>query len=942
MSASDDETPQNLTSHGSSKAQTNQSRPQQAPLVTLKRDNPESTASVAQDTLSRTFAVEENGMTPLNEDPAHRNNQQEEKESPSGTTRRVRRRVEDNASQQLVEADRPTNSISNGIPNVNASIVPHHHQPLAENETSTGTATVPILDSSATSQVAEVRPREENDNNYSPKIAERVVNAAQSTNSNTNGVLNVHAQIPNYTGNAEAPTARTSVHRRIVRVRRAGQEEMNIGDYPPEIVEQVDRARRQFGLPPNAPFQVNRIGNVYQDVLRAGDGTMLRGNWPGPAGGSGRGNRIVVPIPINETLSRREQVIRDVPLDNTRQQHMIPAHASLRLVPGENGQLLLRIANGSTSAVNFFQNSFNNPRMVAIRAHRNGPEGRVAIHLETEEVMRQRNQVPPLEPVILPDSQQTISSSDTSQANPDTERFTCGICYEYMEMPSSCGQCSGRFCKECLIKVKQSQRGLCPICRKPIGDIQEDTELAKVMDEACSVPCRFEGCNASLSLRQVKQHEHSECQMVRVFCRYKEYGCPWKGRRCDLADHEERDCTLAKVSGLVDQVRTMAAERESIAREMAMRMSSLGLAVNHEREMTRRQTARSTSNPIDILSFVIQVTCCSPSLMQIRETWANLYATTNARAAVFNWITLAPTFLLVGRVIWREYSRFVFVLRHPQFSFDSIDEETAGVFIDSALGVAALTLVTLLMGFSLLFDNKSHEGWDFFAFPFASGPIPVMLYAITISSFLIYSLIFTLMDGVFLTGYLALVLFTATAVLPISIASLSCKLSRAASTPLGFSTGRVARPLLFGLRYAFVVHMTDAVSCFDALCLLHLLDGQFNLLTQSLGHKELFFDWPPLLDVFFVSIALGRGVREFLLDENDMKATANWGAAVVLILLVNMIVSRLATIFQWVGVYHYQVIEASPSDSIAGRKANAVGLGLLSLTVCSYMILATI
>jgi hypothetical protein len=872
MNPSDDETPQKLTSHASSNAQTNQrSQPQQAPLATLKRENPESTASVAQDSSSRTLPVEENA-TPSNELPEHRNNsQQQQNESPP-----KRRRVgaEENTSQQVVESVGTPNSNSNGIPTVDASTLPH--QPLSQTNTR----------------------------------------------------------------NTQALTARTFVPRQIARVRRVDREE-NIRDYPQEIVEQVDRARRQFGLPSDAPFQVNRIGNVYQVVLRAGDGTMLRGNWPGPAGGSGRGNRIVVPLPSNETSTRPEQVIRDVPLDGTRQQHMIPAHAGLRVVPGENGQLLLRIANGSTSAVNFFQNSNNNPRMVAIRVDRNGPEGRVAIHLETEEVMRQRNQVPPLDPVILPDSQQTISSSDTSQANPDTERFTCGICYEYMEMPSSCGQCSGRFCKECLIKVKQSQRGLCPICRKSIGDIQEDTELAKEMDEARSIPCRFVGCNASLSLRQVKKHEHSECQMVSVFCRYKDYGCPWKGRRCDLVNHEEGDCTLAKVSGLVDRVRNMAAERESIAREMAMRMSSLGLAVNHEREMTRRQTARSTSNPIDILSFVVQVTCCSPSLIQVRDTWANLYATTKARAAVFNWVTLAPTFLLAGRLLWWEYSRFVFVLRHPQFSFDSIDEETADILIDSALGVAALTLVTLLVVFSLVFDNKSHEGWESFAFPFVSGPIPVMLYTTTFSFFLMYNLIFTMVDGVYLSGYLALVLFTATAVLPNAVASLSCKLSRVGSMPLGNSTGRMALPLLFGLRYAFVMHVTDAVSCFDALCLLHLLDGQFNILTQSLSHREIFFDWPPFLDIFFVSIGLGRGVREFLLDENDMKATANWGAAVVLILLVNMFVSRLTTMFQWVGVYHYQVIEASRSDSIASRKANAIGLGLLSLTVCSYIILAT-
>ncbi|GAX18800.1 hypothetical protein FisN_26Hh100 [Fistulifera solaris] len=928
MNASGDESPpQKLTTHASSNTQTNQSQPQQAP--TLKRENPESTASVAQDTLSRTLAANEGTMTPHNALPEHRNNQQEEKESPSATSRRVRQRVEGNASQQLVQAARPTNSNNNGIPDVNASMQ-LHHQPLTGNEASAGTAEVPTPNASAISQFVEVHPSEED-------VRNRVVGAAPITNSNRNAVPNVHASVDQpsaETGNAEAPTA--PVRRRVLQVRRVGQEEMNISDYPPEIVEQVDRVRLQFGLPPDAPFQVNRIGNTYQVVLRAGDGTMLRGNWPSAGG---RGNRIVVPS--NETSTRPEQVIRDIPLDGSRQQHMIPPRAGLRLIPGENGQLLLRIANEGTSAVNFFQNSNNNPRMVAIRVDRNGPEGRVAVHLETEEVMRQRNQVPPLEPIILPDGQQTISSSDASHAIREAERFTCGICYEYMEMPSSCGQCSGRFCKECLIKVKQSQRGLCPICRKPIGEIQEDTELAQAMDEAPSIPCRFEGCNASLSLRQVKQHEHSECQMVSVFCRYKEYGCSWKGRRCDLVNHEAGDCTLAKVSGLVDRVRTMAAERESIAREMAMRMSSLGLAVNHEREMTRRQTARSTSNPIDILSFIIQVTCCSPSLMQARETWVNLYATTKARAAVFNWITLVPTILLVGRLIWRDYSRFLFVLCHPQFKFDSIDQDTADVLIDSALGIVALTLVTLLLGVSLLFDNKSNECWDSFAFPFVTRPIPVMLYTTTASSFLMYSLIFTMVDGFFLSGYLALVLFTATAVLPISIASLSCKLSRAVSTPLGFLTGRVAPPLLFGLRYAFVVHMTDAVSCFDALCLLHLLDGQFNLLTQSLDHKELFSDWPPFLDVFFVSIGLGRGVREFFLDENDMKAIANWGAAVVLILLMNMIVSRFAIIFQWVGLYHYQVIEASRSDSIASRKANAIGLGLLSLTVCSYIILAT-
>lgn len=53
----------------------------------------------------------------------------------------------------------------------------------------------------------------------------------------------------------------------------------------------------------------------------------------------------------------------------------------------------------------------------------------------------------------------------------------------------------------------------------------------------------------------IKLHEAEECSSVRVCCRYAVYGCEWKGRRAAEEAHAKSDCALAKISGLLEQVR---------------------------------------------------------------------------------------------------------------------------------------------------------------------------------------------------------------------------------------------------------------------------------------------------------------------------------------------------------------------------------------------------
>ena len=79
--------------------------------------------------------------------------------------------------------------------------------------------------------------------------------------------------------------------------------------------------------------------------------------------------------------------------------------------------------------------------------------------------------VDPLEnqPVPLPiDS--NVAETATTEEEEDYQRFTCEICYEFLNEPVGCGSCSSRFCRSCLQRVydsdmrKQQQgRPRCPV-----------------------------------------------------------------------------------------------------------------------------------------------------------------------------------------------------------------------------------------------------------------------------------------------------------------------------------------------------------------------------------------------------------------------------------------------------------------------------------------------
>lgn len=80
--------------------------------------------------------------------------------------------------------------------------------------------------------------------------------------------------------------------------------------------------------------------------------------------------------------------------------------------------------------------------------------------------------------------------------------------------------------------------------------------------------------------------------------------------------------------------------------------------------------------------------------------------------------------------------------------------------------------------------------------------------------------------------YLSILFYAATWLSPIVIASFSCKLSRANPPCLGMLPGRVALTLLFGIRYAFIVHDRGRGAASGLIFLMNMIGSCLTIIFQ--------------------------------------------------------------------------------------------------------------
>ena len=285
----------------------------------------------------------------------------------------------------------------------------------------------------------------------------------------------------------------------------------------------------------------------------------------------------------------------------------------------------------------------------------------------------------PLQPQPLPLSEYSSISGSNGITNEEEEKYKCSICLEYLEIPVGCGNCVNRFCFKCLEKTKtpaiasgannngannnnQDQKNNCPCCRQHFESPFADTELLAVMVTEM-MTCPNAGCGMSISRAKMREHDEKECYFVKVKCKYVQFGCKWTGLRSDVSVHEEEDCHLCKISGLVDHCRRMNQQYE----RQATQILSIRNALNQANQLIHLQrnalvelqneSKRYPRNIIDMMEFVLQCAISPVRVWEDRQIWKAFYKTPKARSYVYDFMTFAPTCLIFVKV--NNYFSFV-------------------------------------------------------------------------------------------------------------------------------------------------------------------------------------------------------------------------------------------------------------------------------------------
>ena len=490
------------------------------------------------------------------------------------------------------------------------------------------------------------------------------------------------------------------------------------------------------------------------------------------------------------------------------------------------------------------------------------------------------------------DNATDADKKEGSDADDKYNAFKCAVCYEIMDEPVGCGKCSARFCFSCLQRVaelsnlqhrqqqhvqqhrqqqqqqqpqqqqqqqQQQQAGndsainnnspplpRCPVCRSEMASpesLLRDTELKKRMDLALPIPCRFKGCPDRLKLTQIAAHEATACLHIKLQCRYQPFGCAWKGKRGDLSRHEENDCQLAKVSGLVDRLRQTQAE-------CFHRMAHLNQNMNMHTSVIEMQRLReanqmSTSNYIQVCHYVHLLMCCTPRLLVTKDIWAPFYNNAKGRAAVSNFFTMLPTGILMLKTMAASYQQ---VLRSSLTPLET--EEELLEMLDGTLYLLILACLGVILGLCFFADSGGPEQWQSLPIPLPRRWFPtprnthVLLYSAIFAVTAAQAFAFEFSVNAFHASLSWYFLCLASTLFPAMVLSMSEAVNslpglthtNADTIKRVLTTGRATGPVWIGLRYSPCIVAVGIVPCIDAAVILYL--GSKAVLKKLLWNLE--------------------------------------------------------------------------------------------------------
>ena len=496
-----------------------------------------------------------------------------------------------------------------------------------------------------------------------------------------------------------------------------------------------------------------------------------------------------------------------------------------------------------------------------------------------------RVSLPPLEPQLIHFSQSTANND----ASAEQQRFKCTLCDEFMQDPATCGECSIRYCYQCIFKaisVRPVGQKKCPYCRCQLFSegIQRDAALCHEIQQAPRINCANEGCNAVLQLIHVQGHE-AQCGFVRLRCRFVNFGCTWTGLRNSLRLHEDI-CDVAKVSKLVDLFRQSHADHQHIIDHLQQRLSGTTAMVELHSRLFGRFHPHPT-NLLDLLDIVYTATCTPAVLLFTKDVWRMFSSGDQGRAAVSNFLYLLPTFVLITRCSAICYRLFLAV---GAVKDDWVPVEQVLIFL-------SILLLGVLIVLCFFLDNTSCTTFSKYTLQQVERKFLEDFAALAVCAVVYVMMGFdaTLIKA----GTVWILMCISTCFFPAIVNTILCRMSGVADADIGIGiekilvTGRAAAVVIFGLRYGLLVNILGLFPVLDSFFIWQLAMRQFCLpvaWNMTMSCELLLSEIPLDFQLFYVGTRSAVKVLELAVDKSSALDTV---LALILLPMLNQLVYQL-------------------------------------------------
>lgn len=433
--------------------------------------------------------------------------------------------------------------------------------------------------------------------------------------------------------------------------------------------------------------------------------------------------------------------------------------------------------------------------------------------------------------------------------------------------------------------------------------------------------CAHEGCQVRLDLLQIVQHEE-DCPMRVYACRYKHFGCNWKGTQEMIRIHEigsssegSNGCPYHKVRGLVSRFRKLEAQHRACmhesriryqvenqrmlesARQLQSSSEQLSARLNEavdDRDrllneinelngnLTRQieeATEKDLSSPLNWIELVLRATTEIVEFCRgERKNWNRFYATEENRALVHTVMSLFPLALWCIKIYFFGFIRSLGTVERESFhSMSTFLEMNFITLIEMVLSICGYGLFIAFM-----IDKESSRIWTRCHHLGRIGFVDVWIQPRDFAYFasvLLHYLFLAACDSGNIRVLKYFFVFLFTSIFPDVFQSIlvMASLPPKARLPKDWTVqrGKGMNVLSFGVKYGIVLHLFGFAGFVFGRCNFLLVSYVLKLFTRHLPKSA--------------KNIVPKQVRNFLLNPNSdsfLNLVAPWNYFIIAILLM--------------------------------------------------------